>query len=92
MKVQAEVSLYPLRIRELSDPIVRFCELLRSHGLDVQIRSMSTSVAGESSDLFEALREGFERLAQENQLVMDVKISNACPNRAEHDAPIERVD
>lgn len=92
MKVQAEVSLYPLRTRELSGPIGTFCEGLRSHGLDVQTRSMSTSVAGESSDLFEALHEGFERLAQENPLVMDVKISNACPDRAEHKAEIERMD
>ncbi|MDI6451511.1 YkoF family thiamine/hydroxymethylpyrimidine-binding protein [Anaerobaca lacustris] len=92
MKIQAEVSLYPLRIRELSDPIVRFCEILRSHGLDVQTRSMSTLAAGESNDLFGALQDGFERLAQENQLVMDVKISNACPDTAKQNAEIERMD
>lgn len=92
MRVQAEVSLYPLRTGTLSGPIAAFCEILRSHGLDVQIRSMSTFAAGESSDLFEALQEGFEQLAQENELVMSVKMSNACPNGAEHDAEIERVD
>ncbi len=92
MRVQAEVSLYPLRTRKLSGPVVVFCEVLQSHGLEVQTRSMSTFAAGESSDLFEALREGFERLAQENELVMDVKISNACPNRVEQHVEIERVD
>ena len=92
MKVQAEVSLYPLRTRELSGPIGTFCEGLRLRGLDVQTRSMSTSIAGESSDLFGALQEGFERLAQENPLVMDIKISNACPNTGRQNAEIERVD
>jgi len=92
MKVQAEVSLYPLRTGKLSGPVIAFCKVLRSHGLDVQTRSMSTCMAGESSDLFGALQEGFERLAQKNPLVMDVKISNACPERTEHDTPIERVD
>jgi hypothetical protein len=53
---------------------------------------MSTLAVGESSDLFEALREGFERLAQENQVVMDAKISNACPSTIGQNAEIERVD
>jgi uncharacterized protein YqgV (UPF0045/DUF77 family) len=92
MRVQAEVSLYPLRTRELSGPIGTFCEGLRSHGLAVQTRSMSTFATGEAGDLFAALREGFEGLAQEHELVMDVKISNACPQQAQHDVPIERVD
>lgn len=92
MRVQMEVSLYPLRTRKLSGPIVTLCEVFRSHGLEVQIRSMSTLAVGESSDLFEALREGFERLAQENEVVMDAKISNACPNTIGQNAEIERVD
>ena len=92
MRVQAEVSLYPLRTKKLSGPVAAFCEVLRSHGLDVQTRSMSTFAVGESSDLLEALREGFEHLAQENEIVLDVKISNACPNRAEQNVEIERVD
>ena len=79
MRVQMEVSLYPLRTGKLSGPIVTLCEVLRSHGLEVQIRSMSTFAAGEFTDLFKALQEGFERLAQENEVVMDVRISNACP-------------
>jgi len=92
MRVQAEVSLYPLRTSKLSGPIVTFCEVLRSHGLDVQTRSMSTLAAGESRDLLEALREGFERLAQDGELVVDVKISNACPSRVEQKVESERID
>jgi hypothetical protein len=54
---------------------------------------MSTFVAGEPKGLFDALREGFEVLAQRNEIVIDCKISNACPDGVENGpADIERVD
>lgn len=80
MKVQAEVSLYPLRTRKLSGPLVEFCQVLQSRGLYVETRSMSTFVVGELENLFGALREGFEVLTRRNEVVIDVKISNACPD------------
>lgn len=93
MRVQAEVSLYPLRTGKLSGPVEEFCRVLRSHGLRVETSSMSTFVAGESKGLFGALREGFEVLAQRNEIVIDCKISNACPDRVENRrADTERVD
>jgi uncharacterized protein YqgV (UPF0045/DUF77 family) len=91
MKVQAEVSVYPLRTEKLSGPVDEFCRLLRSHGLHVETRSMSTFAVGESDRLFEALKEGFEVLTQRNEIVVDCKISNACPAAAGQE-PIERVD
>ena len=81
MRVQVEISLYPLRTEKLSGPVEEFCRVLRSHGLHVETGSMSTFVAGESQELFDALREGFEVLAQRNEIVMDCKLSNACPDR-----------
>ena len=41
---------------------------------------MSTFATGESENLFEALREGFEVLARRMGVVLDVTISNACPD------------
>jgi uncharacterized protein YqgV (UPF0045/DUF77 family) len=81
MRVQAEVSLYPLRTEELSGPVEEFCRVLRSHSLHIETGSMSTVIAGESKELFDALREGFEALAQRNEIVIDCKISNACLDR-----------
>lgn len=93
MRVQAEVSLYPLRTRKLSGPVTEFCQVLRSRGLHAETRSMSTFVVGESERLFEALKEGFEVLARRNEVVMDLKISNTCPDTAEQGlAETERVD
>lgn len=93
MKVQAEVSLYPLRSRRLFGPVREFCQVLRSRGLHVETRSMSTFVVGESDRLFDALKEGFEVLARENAVVMDLTISNTCPDTREQEcAETERVD
>lgn len=79
MKVRAEISLYPLKTTELSSPIDEFCRILKAQGLEVQIGPMSSSVSGECKDLFEAVKEAFEKLAEKYQVVMTVKISNACP-------------
>jgi uncharacterized protein YqgV (UPF0045/DUF77 family) len=93
MRVQAEVSLYPLRTERLSGPVEKFCQVLRSRGLHVETRSMSTLVVGESGRLFEALKESFEVLAQRDEIVVDCKISNACPTAVgQEPAGIERVD
>ncbi len=92
MKVQAEVSVYPLRTRELSEPVNLFCQVLRSRGLHVQTRSMSMLVAGESQTVFDALREGFEVLAEQNDVAMNLTISNTCPDSMEQEcAGTERV-
>jgi uncharacterized protein YqgV (UPF0045/DUF77 family) len=71
--------MYPLRVMDLSRPIDEFCRALEAKGLEVQIGPMSSSVAGESKELFNALQEAFERLAEKYQVVMVSKISNACP-------------
>ncbi len=93
MRVQAEVSLYPLRTRKLSGPVEEFCRVLRKHGLDIETRSMSTLVTGESERLFTVLKEGFEVLARRNKIVLDIRISNACPRtQAQERQEAERVD
>jgi len=78
MKVRAEISLYPLKTTELSNPIDEFCRILQAQGLEVQIGPMSSSVYGECKDLFNAFQEAFGQLAEKYQVVMTAKISNAC--------------
>lgn len=79
MKVQAEISLYPLRCSDLTEPIRQFAELLKTKKLKVEIGPMSTFVTGDSQIVFEKLKKAFERLAEEYKVVMTAKISNACP-------------
>ena len=79
MKVQAEISLYPLRQNELTKPIRQFIELLENNKLKVELGPMSTLVTGDSQVVFENLQKAFERLAEEYEVVMTAKISNTCP-------------
>lgn len=79
MKVQAEVSIYPLKEQSLSGPIEEFCGILNSRHLAVETRSMGTFVSGELSDLFSAVEQAFAKSAEKHRIVMDLKVSNACP-------------
>ena len=79
MKVQAQVSLYPLRSSELGEPIRRFVELIRQQGLAVEIGPMSTQITGDSKVLFASLAEAFEDTAGHGDVVLLLKVSNACP-------------
>jgi len=79
MKVQAEISLYPLRQNELTKPIQQFVRSLENNKLKVELGPMSTLVTGDSQVVFESLQKTFERLAEKYEIVLTAKISNACP-------------
>jgi len=79
MKVQAEISLYPLRQNELTKPIRQFIQALENNNLKVELGPMSTLVTGDSQVVFENLQKAFEQLAKDYEVVMTAKISNACP-------------
>jgi len=79
MKVQAEVSLYPLRQNELTKPIKQFIQALENNKLKVELGPMSTLVTGEEPVVFENLQKAFEKLAQRYEIVLTAKISNVCP-------------
>jgi len=84
MKIQAEISLYPLRQKDMTKPIQKFIELLENNKLKVELGPMSSLIAGDSQVVFESLREAFEQLAKEYEVVMTAKISNACPEVSKH--------
>jgi len=84
MNVQAEVSLYPLRAT-LTEPIESFLRRVREHGLEVTTGTMSSRVAGECKHLFAALGEAFEDAAGGGDVVLVVKVSNACPPAGERE-------
>ncbi len=79
MKVQAEVSLYPLRQNDLTKPIQQFVESLKSNNLKVKSGLMSSVISGEGSIVFQSLQDAFEHAAQKYEVVLTAKISNACP-------------
>jgi len=79
MKVQAEVSLYPLGQKNVAKPIDWFCELLQKDEVEVRTGPMSSLITADSEVIFRILREAFEQLAKEYEVVLTAKISNACP-------------
>ena len=79
MKVQAEISLYPLRQNDLTIPIQQFVESLKDDNLNVKTGSMSSVISGGSQIVFQSLQKAFEQAAQKYEVVLTAKISNACP-------------
>ena len=79
MNVQAEVSLYPLRTATLAASIECFLERLRRSGVRVDVGAMSSRLAGECGEMFGALGEAFEAAARQGDVVVTVKVTNACP-------------
>jgi len=79
MKIQAELSLYPLKTEGLASLIEDFLQGLPQKGLSVNTGAMSTVVSGESGALFRAISESFEKVAKLNEIVLIAKFSNACP-------------
>jgi len=79
MNIQAEISVYPLRTQELSGPIDTFCRSLADDGLELVFGPMSTRVSGECENVFDAIKRAFRKTALNRQIVLNVKLSNACP-------------
>ena len=79
MKVQVEVSLYPLRQDDLTGPIKQFVKSLKNDNLNVKTGSMSSVILGDSHIVFQSLQKAFEQAAQKYEVVLTAKISNACP-------------
>ena len=78
MKVQAEVSLYPLRQSDLTKPIQQFVEKLKNNKLQIKTGSMSSVIVGDGQVVFQSLQKAFEQAAQKCDIVLTAKISNAC--------------
>ena len=84
MIVQAEVSLYPLDASDLSEAIDALVKALADPHLRVTTGAMSTHVAGESRIVFDRVSKAFATVAEEWRVALIVKVSNACPDHADH--------
>jgi len=80
MNVQAEISLYPLRTGELGQSIDSFLGDLEAAGLTVQPGKMSSTVSGDVDAVFSTIRTAFKAVAEDGQVVLVMKVSNACPS------------
>jgi uncharacterized protein YqgV (UPF0045/DUF77 family) len=83
VNVQAEVSLYPLRTPRLSKPIEHFREALEGAGLRLETGNMSTLVSGDLNGVFDGLKSAVAAAGEGREIVLVVKLSNACPSGSE---------
>jgi uncharacterized protein YqgV (UPF0045/DUF77 family) len=79
MRVSAQVSLYPLRQEKLGPAIEVLRGVFERQGIDSQVGAMSTLIAGEARQIFQALEDGFALVAERGAVAMVVTVSNACP-------------
>jgi len=80
MNVQAEVSLYPLQIQGFGKTIDSFVDDLGRAGLTVRKGNMSTMLSGNVGEVFAAIGRAFTTVADSGQVVLVLKVSNACPS------------
>jgi len=80
-QVTAQVALYPLRTAHLGPAIEAFAAELGASGLSVEVGAMSTIVCGDADEVFAALARAFAAASAEHQVVMQVTVSNACPEQ-----------
>ena len=79
MFLAAQVSMYPLRQPRLSPAIDEAVGIFKQHDLEVTPGAMSSVVSGEDEALFAAIKEVFQRISEQGEVVMILTISNACP-------------
>ena len=80
MNVQAEISLYPLRTSDLGHTIESFLGKLKAAGLMVQPGNMSSALSGDVDAVFSRVGAAFKAVAEDGQVVLVMKVSNACPS------------
>ena len=85
MKIQAELSLYPLKTNAVENVVGRFIEDISGPGISIVPGAMSTLIAGECENVFRAVSQCFEKACTTNAVVLAAKFSNACPTNAEFD-------
>ena len=84
-ELSAQISIYPLRKKILSETINQALEELNSFELQIIPGSMSTLIVGEEAQLWAGLRSAFSIAAAQGEAVMIATISNACPKPARDD-------
>lgn len=79
MIVSVEFSIYPLKEKHISSFLEDAFLILRNYGLSINKGSMSSIISGESEKIFHALREIYDKISSNSQVVIIAKFSNACP-------------
>ena len=81
MKIQAELSLYPLKTESLKNSVKHFIDELIHSGISVVPSTMSSLVAGESDEIFHVISHCYAKACATDEVVLVAKFSNACTTK-----------
>lgn len=76
--IGAQISIYPLREKTITETLNIFWEELNSRGVQYEVNSFSTIIWMEEDELFKFLSDAYKKL-REKSIVMVITISNVCP-------------
>jgi len=73
-----QVSIYPLREKEISPALNKFWEKLKESELKFEVNSFATIIWGEEDRIFDFLKDVWKEVTKDRSVVMVVTLSNAC--------------
>ncbi len=82
-QIMAQVSIYPLRQKEIGPAIEKVWDIFQQHDLDVHPGPMSTRIVGDEDAVFAALQDAFHTTGSGIDVVMVATFANACPKSEE---------
>ncbi|MDI6861535.1 MAG: YkoF family thiamine/hydroxymethylpyrimidine-binding protein [Caldisericia bacterium] len=76
--IGAQISIYPLKEKTITETLNIFWEELNSRGIQYEVNSFATIIWMEEDELFKFLNDAYKKL-REKSIVMVITISNVCP-------------
>lgn len=79
--IACQVAIYPLAATDFDEVIleaIRSIEEYKQDGLSIEVGSMSTILRGPDDLVWKAVRQLFDMSGKNNQIVLNVQMSNEC--------------
>jgi len=77
MKIQAELSLYPLFTQDLIPVVNNYIDHLKKFNIKMEVREMSTHISGEMEEVFKAIESAYKNVSVNNKCVLVSKYLNS---------------
>ena len=76
MKIQAELSLYPLFQQDVVPVVNNYIDCLKEYDIKTTVGKMSTHIKGELEEVFNATKSAYEKISSNSKCVLVAKFLN----------------
>ena len=76
MKIQAELSLYPLFQQDVVPVVNNYIDHLKEYDIKTDVGERSTHITGELEEVFKATKSAYEKVSGNNKCVLVAKFLN----------------